>query len=301
MGRRIKDSILVFIAGASYGFIVPVVKLGAAAGISPAGYIPSQYLIAIAACAVVMLARRTPVGSARSCLPLIGLGLCTGSTSICYYNAVTLLPSSAALTLLFQYIWISVLIECIHRRKMPFPSSVIAIFIVLIGTVFATGVLDDGGIFLDPVGMAFGLGSAVFYALYLYLSGTLATDKPLILRTFMLAVGGFLVSSVANPTVFVTAFPNIETWPYSAMLSCLGILIPTSLINYASPRLSAGMVSIMASSELPMGILAAWWIVADKPSGLTLFGALLVLGGIVIKQAPSLIHEMRHRDASDSS
>ena len=293
--RRLIDSALIFIAGASYGFIVPVVKLGTAAGISPAGYIPMQYLIAMIVCAIVVFAKRIPLGRPRGLLPLVILGFCTGSTSICYYNAVTLLPSSAALTLLFQYIWVSVLIEWIHRRQAPSVSTVIAIVIVLVGTVFATGLFDEGGMELDPLGVVFGLGSAVFYALYLYLSGTLATDRPFMLRTLMLAVGGFIVSSIANPLVFVKAMPNLDTWPYSAGLACLGILIPTTLINYASPRLSAGMVSIMASSELPMGIFAAWLIVADTPSPLVLFGALLVLAGIVVKQIPTLMNETRLR------
>ena len=291
--RTLIDSTLVFIAGSTYGFIVPVIKHGSSIGIFPSTFIPLQYTFSLLVCLVVMFARRIPWSSPRKALPLILLGVCTGLTSICYYNAVTLLPSSAALTLLFQYIWVNVLIECIHKRKLPTASTVVAVIIVLVGTVFATGLLDGGAQQLDPVGVVFGMGSALFYALFLYLSGTFGTDQPFMLRTTMLALGGLIVSSIANPMAFVESLPNPEAWPYAMGLSCLGILIPTTIINYASPRLSAGMVSIMASSELPVGILAAWAIVDDVPTPLVLFGAVLVLVGIVCKQVPTLLAEMR--------
>lgn len=287
------NSVLVFVAGSSYGFIVPVIKGAAEVGIYPASFLPIQYLVSFVALLAVMLARRVPWGSPRTFLPLALLGLFTGGTSICYYNAVTLLPSSAALTLLFQYIWVSVLIECVHKRRLPTASSVVAIVVVLVGTVFATGLLDGAAQPLDPVGVAFGLGSAVCYALFLYLSGTLGTDKPAVLRTTMLAAGGLAVTSLANPAAYVVSLPDPATWPYGVGLAVLGILLPTTIINFASPHLSAGMVSIMASSELPVGILAAWAIVGDVPTPLVLFGAFLVLAGILCKQVPTILQRSR--------
>lgn len=287
--NTLANSVLVFVAGSSYGFIVPVIKGAAEVGIYPASFLPIQYLVSFVVLLAVMFARRAPWGAPREFLPLAVLGVFTGGTSICYYNAVTLLPSSAALTLLFQYIWVSVLIECVHRRRLPTLSSVVAIAVVLVGTVFATGLLDGAAQPLDPVGVAFGLGSAVCYALFLYLSGTLGTDKPAVLRTTMLAAGGLAVTSLVNPAAYVASLPDPATWPYGAGLAVLGILLPTTIINFASPHLSAGMVSIMASSELPVGILAAWAIVGDVPTPLVLFGAFLVLAGILCKQVPTLL------------
>lgn len=287
--NTLANSVLVFVAGSSYGFIVPVIKGAAEVGIYPASFLPIQYLVSFVVLLAVMFARRVPWGAPREFLPLAVLGVFTGGTSICYYNAVTLLPSSAALTLLFQYIWVSVLIECVHRRRLPTLSSVVAIAVVLVGTVFATGLLDGAAQPLDPVGVAFGLGSAVCYALFLYLSGTLGTDKSAVLRTTMLAAGGLAVTSLVNPAAYVASLPDPATWPYGAGLAVLGILLPTTIINFASPHLSAGMVSIMASSELPVGILAAWAIVGDVPTPLVLFGAFLVLAGILCKQVPTLL------------
>lgn len=212
-------------------------------------------------------------------------------------HGVTLLPSSAALTLLFQYVWISVLIECIHKRKLPTLSSVISIAVILIGTVFATGLLDDSAISLDPIGVAFGAASAVFYALFLYFSGIIGVGQPTALRAVMLAAGGVIATSIVSPGAYIAAVQTPQVWPYSFALSILGIIFPTTVINYASPKLSAGMVSIMASSELPVGILAAWVLVADVPSPLVIFGSILVLLGIFLKQIPALLVKGKDRTA----
>lgn len=293
MNRKLVDSVLVFAAGSSYGFIVPVIKSAADVGVYPATFLPMQYLVALVACLAVMAIRRVNPGRPRSFLPLALLGLFTGGTSICYYSAVTLLPSAAALTLLFQYVWISVLIECVHKRKLPSRSSVVAIVVVFAGTLFATGLFDGTAKELDPVGVAFGAASAAFYALFLYFSGVLGTDQSTLVRTGMLALGGLLLTSLVSPSAYATAFWDPRAWPYAIALAVMGILFPTSLINYASPRLSAGMVSIMASSELPVGILAAWLIVGDRPTPFVLFGAVLVLAGILCKQIPDLMAERR--------
>lgn len=231
-----------------------------------------------------MFARKVSWGNWRSFMPLMVLGFFTGATSICYYKAVTLLPSSVALTLLFQYVWISVFIECIHERKLPSLSSAIAICVVLVGTVFATGLFEGKIGSLNLEGVAFGFGAALFYALFLYFAGFIGVDQPTPLRATMLAAGGLIITFAFNPLVFVGIAKTPAILGYSGALSVLGILLPTTLINFAAPKLTAGMVSIMASTELPAGILAAWVFVGETPTALALLGACLVLVGIGIKQ-----------------
>ena len=291
------NSVLIFIAGSSYGFIVPVIKTANENGIFPSTALPLQYLIALVASLIFVLVRKIKWSSPKKLCEMAILGIFTGGTSICYYTAVTLLPSSAALTLLFQYVWISVLIECIHKHKLPTLSSVVSIAVILIGTVFATGLLDDSAISLNPIGVVFGAASAVFYALFLYFSGIIGVGQPTALRAVMLAAGGVIATSIVSPGAYIAAVQTPQVWPYSFALSILGIIFPTTVINYASPKLSAGMVSIMASSELPVGILAAWVLVADVPSPLVIFGSILVLLGIFLKQIPALLVKGKDRTA----
>lgn len=287
------NSMLVFVAGISYGFIVPTVKIANAQGILPSQFLAAQYGVAFLACLLFMLCTRVSWGSPKSAFPLLIPGVFTGLTSICFYNAVTLLPSSASLTLLFQYVWISVLIECIHKRKLPHISTVVAIVIVLVGTLLATGVLDTSAEPLNPLGVLYGAGAALFYALFLYVSGVIGVNSPTALRATMLAAAGLVTTSVCQPFAFAIMIETPQGIGFSCLLAVLGILFPTTLINFASPKLSAGMVSIMASTELPAGILAAWALVGDAPSPLVLTGALLVLVGVFAKQIPDVIAQRK--------
>lgn len=286
MNKTAANALLVFAAGSSYGFIVPAVKLSTSVGVHPTDFLPLQYLVALIACLGFAFARKVRFPSAVECAKMMLLGAFTGLTSICYYQSVALLPSAVALTLLFQYVWASVVIECVVERRLPSRSTVVAVAIVLVGTVFAAGVPEGSLPTLNPVGVAFGAGSALFYALYLYYSGKIGTQEAPALRAAMLPLGGLVITSIANPACYATAFFDAAVWPFALGMSILGVILPTTLINFASPNLSTGMVSVMASSELPVGILAAWFLMGDAPTPLVLFGAILVLAGIVVKQVP---------------
>lgn len=296
LNRTLINSILVFIAGSSYGFIVPIVKTANEAGISPDMFLPLQYLVGFVVCWVVVAVRGVKLRGGKQLASLLVLGVFTGATSIFYYQAVTRLPASAALTLLFQYLWMSVIIECVHKKVLPSKSTVAAVVVVLVGAAFATGLVDGNVKSLDSLGVLYGLASAFFYALYLYFSGSVAVEQPTEVRTLMLTLGGLLGTSLVCPSAYWVSLPDPATWPYTLILAFLGIILPTSLINYASPKLSAGMVSVMASSELPLGVLTAWVFVNDVPSGLVLFGCALVFAGILVKQAPLLV--ARHVNTS---
>ena len=102
MNKTVLNALLVFVAGSSYGFIVPAVKTAVSIGVDPADFLPLQYLVALVFCAAFMLVRGALPSRPLSCAKLALLGVFTGCTSICYYTSVALLPSTAALTLLFQ-------------------------------------------------------------------------------------------------------------------------------------------------------------------------------------------------------
>ena len=288
MNKTLTYALLVFLAGSSYGFIVPAVKIASANGVNVADFLPAQYLFSFILMAGVIAARKVKLTEPREMLKLAGIGLLTSCTSLCYYRAVALLPGAVALTLLFQFVWIGVIINSVVERKLPDKPTIVAVVLVLVGTVFAAGLVDASFSDLDPQGVMFGLGSAVFYSLFLFTSGKIGTDYVVPLRVMMLSLGGFFMTSVLNLNFFMEALWDPAIWPYAVAMSFLGIIIPTGLIAFASPKLPAGMVTIMASSELPVGVLAAWAIISDVPSVPTLIGVCLVLAGIVYNQIPTL-------------
>jgi drug/metabolite transporter (DMT)-like permease len=289
MNATLRHSLLIFVSGLSYGLIVPLFTFAYATGATPVEVLASEYVISIAVLAVyVGLFKRTHINR-RQLLQLLGCGVVSTGSTICYSTALQLLPPNVAITLLFQFSWMGVVLEAVSQRRAPRAYEVLAVVVIVVGTLFATGWLAPDGLgsleALSPLGVAAGLGSAVCYTGYLFLSGRVATQLPAPCRSICLLSAG-LVLTVAIDPAYVLRAPQIFTelgWIAPA-LAVSGILLPQLLIAYSTPHLPAGLTTIMASSELPSGIVCSILILGDACTPQIILGVLLVLAGIVVSQ-----------------
>lgn len=155
----------VFLGGASYGFMATTYKLSYAAGFTSNQVVAGQGAVrphpvrnslrGVDGCAENAGSASVPARRFR----LVGLGCFTCCTSILYCYAMSVLPVSVALTLLFQFTWIGTVLQIILTRKPPAISQVIAAAVVVFGTVFASGVYKTGIAGYDPLGLACGFGA----------------------------------------------------------------------------------------------------------------------------------------------
>jgi threonine/homoserine efflux transporter RhtA len=81
-------------------------------------------------------------------------------TSVFYYLAVKYIPVSIGIVLLMQTVWMGVLLEMI--LKHPQNKKVISVFIVLIGTVLATNLINNE-VQLDWHGIMWGMLAAASF------------------------------------------------------------------------------------------------------------------------------------------
>ncbi len=70
---------------------------------------------------------------------MVVAGSFTGLTSILNCCSMSLLSISMALTLLFQFTWIGIVIQVILTRRAPSLPEIAAAAIIWIGTFFASG------------------------------------------------------------------------------------------------------------------------------------------------------------------
>ncbi|WP_431292834.1 EamA family transporter [Pedobacter sp. P26] len=107
---------------------------------------------------------------------MIIAGTCTGLVSIFYYQCVKLVPNSVAIILLMQFIWMSILMEYLIFKKKPTTLQLVAILLVLGGTVLASGMVETSIGSMDLKGIGFGLLAALCYAGFLLLSGRIGNE-----------------------------------------------------------------------------------------------------------------------------
>jgi drug/metabolite transporter (DMT)-like permease len=295
MPKTLKYAFIVFCGGACYGFTVPLVRTEYALGFTTAQVMLGQYLFGVMILGIlVLLFSRYPV-ALKQTLQLLGIGIVGAGASFFYYRALALLTSAAALTLLFQFTWMGVLLHAILERKLPSRMTLLAVVLVVAGTFLAAGVFEDSGGSLNLIGVIDGLLSAVFYTVFLRLSGKVATDLPAINRTFFTALGSLIVTLGLTPSLLHGAEFTMNFLWIGIPLATIGIVAPVILIQKGASRLPGSVTAIMASSELPSGILMGVLFIGDPLTFLIFIGVVVVLVGIVLSQFDELHLALQHK------
>ena len=286
---RAKATAQVFLGGASYGAMATSYKLSYAAGFTSNQVVAGQgwtscFLFAVAF--LIGLARGKkwqPIG-AKCTLKLLGLGCLTCTTSILYCYAMSVLPVPVALTLLFQFTWIGTVIQVIMTRKAPAPAQIVAAGVILVGTVFASGVYQTGIVGYDPVGLVCGFCAAISCALFVTLSGKVAAPCSTEQRGLIVCAGVVVGSHLVCPDFIVSGVLLQGFAPYAFVCGLFGMLIPVMLFGLGAPHLSAGMSTIMTSAELPAGLFIAMIVLGTPISPVEWLGVATILAGVCIAQ-----------------
>ncbi len=292
--NTLKYSALVFIGGVSYGVMATTVKFALSDGFHWTQIAISQpffgTLLFGGALLVLMLFGKRPVHiSPRRIVSLMGVGISTCTTCLLYNYALTKLPVAVAITLLFQFTWIGVIIQIIVTRRRPHAAELAAAVVILGGTLLASGLFSESVGDLDPIGVACGLLSALSTALFMFLSSRVGNDLPPIQRGLFVCLGAFVLAFLACPTYFTSGALDAGIWKYGIILGVFGLLLPVVLFGIGTPHLPTGLSTIMASSELPCGILISVLILKEPIDLLQTAGVVIILGGVVISQLPNLL------------
>ena len=290
----LKYSAVVFAGGASYGVMAATVKLAYAHGFTWSQSVASQAffgaLLFAAAFLVQAIAGRRPARLPLRRVPaLLGLGLTTCTTCVLYNIALTMLPVSAAITLLFQFTWIGIVIQVVVTRRRPHLAELAAAVVILGGTLLASGLFADAVGPLDPLGIACGLLSAVSCASFMFLSGRVGCDLQPVQRGLVVCLGACILGFAVCPDYFASGALAAGIWKYGLVLGMFGLLVPVVLFGIGTPHLPPGLSTIMASSELPCGIAVSMLAIGEPLALSQALGIAIILCGVVVSQLPNLL------------
>src|SRR5690625_6649537 len=101
-----------------------------------------------------------------------------GATTVIYYLSVQYISVSIAIVLLMQSVWIGVLIDALINKIKPDLLKIVAVFVVLGGTILATNLLKSE-IVLDWRGVILGLMAAISYSITIFGSSPVGFDLPI--------------------------------------------------------------------------------------------------------------------------
>ncbi|AJY75312.1 EamA family transporter [Paenibacillus beijingensis] len=279
--------VLVLIGASSFGVMSPVIKQ-----VYDRGFSFEQVTVHQVGAAMVLLwllvlcfpkQRRNPLRGSWLMLALTGIAGLALST-ILFNKALQKLDASLATVLLFQFTWITILLDSLRNRKVPARNRLLAVVIVLIGTVLAVGLLEGRLEHNDPAGIGYGLAAAVTYSLFLSLTGSVKSSLGVLMDSAVMLTGGF---------VFVMLLMGSEAWAgerepslllWALLLALLGQVAPAVLFNAGIPRIGSSLAALLGSVELPVASAAAWLIGGETSSIVQIAGVILILAGIVLAQ-----------------
>lgn len=287
-------AVLALVAGSSYGVGGVVSQVVKAQGVEIGHIIVFQSIGALVILGVLYAARYHERIPAKQVLQLLVLGTTTVFQGIGYYLAIDIISVSAAVAMMFQYVWIAVVFQCVFERILPKKWTVIAAVMIIIGAVLASGLAEEiasGSLQMDPLGILYALLCAVFYALFIYLNGRIATDYHPVTRSLYLTAGGTAAAFAALPLMNAGPMPDLAVAvPWGALMGILMCILPTLCIIVASAKLPGSLVAILAASELPVAVLAGFIILGEGVSAPMVAGMAIIIAAIVLSEADGLLN-----------
>lgn len=290
---RVRNSLIVFAGGACYGVVGAVVKFAYGEGFTFQQVVCSQAFFAFvtfllwAAFDRLRGKRRAPL-TGRQRLKLAAMGLVSSGTTTFYYFALQFIPASVGITLLFQFTWLGLVFEVATTRRAPAPVAVLAAVVIMAGTVMASGIVEQGVSSLHPLGVVFGLLSAVCCASFMYLSGRVETGVPSGQRGLWASCGYVLTGFVLCPDYLVSGVLLRGIWHYGIILGPMAFVLPMVLFGIGCKHLPPGLSTVMAASELPISVLLAALVIRETVSPLQVAGVCVILAGILLAQLPAI-------------
>ncbi|MCM3177444.1 EamA family transporter [Cytobacillus horneckiae] len=290
----------VFLGGACFGVLSTFVKLAYGEGFVLAEVSGSQFIAGTLLIWLLLLFTKKKKISVKRFLFIALSGIPMGLTGIFYYQSLQTLEASLAIIFLFQFVWIGTLLEYLIDHKKPTNQKLIAIFILLIGSILAAGVLTNGFSNLSLSGVAWGLLSACSFSAFAYISGTVGRELPPIQRSAIFALGGLLITMVIFPPVFLFDLQTVTAIaPYGLFLGLFGVMLPPLLFAIGMPHVGAGLGTILTSSELPVALFMSLVFLGENLQLVQWIGVCIIIVGIIFGNFP--VSKRKERSITETS
>ena len=285
--KIIKGVFFVALGATSYGMLATYVKLAYQENYTTAEVTSSQFILGLIGLLLINLFQKVrskqvaEKPTAKNIFNLMLAGSSLGMTSVFYYLCVKYIDVSIAIVLLMQTVWMGVLLEMILDKKLPSKQKVISVVLVLVGTILATNLLDNQNE-VDYRGIAWGLAAAMSFTTTMFTANRVAVHISSAQRSLYMLLGGAVIVFVFGIMTQTTPY-NFEIFmKWGIVLSLFGTIIPPMLFNIGFPNTGIGLGSIVASLELPVSVMMAYFILDEQVILSQWFGILIILFAIII-------------------
>jgi len=281
-------------SGITFGFLGLFGKAAYSAGLSPGELLSFRFLFASILLFLFLFVKnpkllKLPKDSLlRSlCLGVFGYAV----FSSCYFQALKGLSASLTVLLLYLYpVMVSLGALVLFKEKMS-----VAAWIALPITCIGMALLVWGDMNVqDPTAIVFGVGSAVFYSLYILASRKWLSGVAPLTSTLYIQIGTAIALILFNFEVGFRGLVRsqeiiLDAWPILLGISVFSTIIPMLLFLSGLKKLSSAETSILSTTEPLTAILVASLFLSERLTAIQYTGALLVITSLILTSAPRAV------------
>lgn len=276
--------LMVVFAASCYGILSTIIKLAILDGFTASEAVTAQYFTGFMLALIIFIIVRRRIPKFGGGMTLLLAGFFTATTGTVYGQAVTYMPASIAVVMLFQFTWIGMLFDCIANKRLPKRIEVVSLLLLFGGTIFAAGVIGADISDIPWQGWAWGMASAVSFASFVMINSKqvkgMDTETRLLFTSFIAAIVIIFFQSpeiVWNGKLFGDGL-----WIFGLILGLFGIVIPIYLFSIAVPKVGAATSSILSAAELPVAVTASVLLLSESLTFLQIVGIMIILVGMTL-------------------
>lgn len=277
--EKLKGSLYVALAAASYGVLASMVKYANIKGVHISILTAGQFFFGL----LILFALQLRVKRKMTWVDkrqLLLFGLSFGGTSLFYYLSLLYIPVSLAIILLMQAIWMGVILEIVLKRKFE-TKKIIGALLAILGTVFAADVFSTDTT-LNFTGITYGIMAALSYTCNMYASNEIAVEQSSIKRSFYFILGGSITVTAFWNSSILEHFQLLPFLQWGFVLALFGTILPPLLFTVGMPKIGTGLGGIVSSFEIPVSLLCAYLLLGEELNLLQWMGVLIILLSIVL-------------------
>jgi DME family drug/metabolite transporter len=277
--RRAIGLLQILLSGFCFGFLGVFGKRAYELGLSPGQYLSLRFLLASAVLGLVLIVVKPSLlrVSRNTLFRCILLGV-TGYAifSSCYFYALRGLSASLTVLLLYTYpVLVSLGARVIFGERQT-KAQWLALPIVMGGMALLVG----GDLEMRSLSfLAFGFGSAIFYAFYILASGRLLVGVPPLSSTFYI----MLSAGVALSLLHLREIPwSVDVALVVSATALISTLAAMGLFLAALQKLKSAEASLLSAMEPVTAVILAVVLLGERLRWSQGLGGILIFVGLAM-------------------
>lgn len=245
-------------------------------------FVPAAVLLAI----VIVVLRK---GKVFSRTPMVYVqGIFFAASAYLYMLTVDELTAGLTTVIFYSYPAVVAILAVLVFHERFTLRTLLALVLALAGIVLISGILSADTIQLSPLGLAYGIGSCLAFAVYSLLGQATVKKEGQLTISFTMSAISSLIMLVLYPAQFPTLLQmDAMQWIICIVMAILCTALPIPMLLAAIKRIGATKASLIGISETPFSLLLAFLVLGEVLTAFQGIGSALIVASIVVTTLPS--------------